>query len=252
MPLLDVFGVSKSFGGVQALQQVSIQVEGGQIFGLIGPNGAGKTTLFNVISGIYRPDAGRVRFQGANLVGLHPHQICRHGIARTFQIVQPFPGMTVLDNVAAGVLFGRRDGGRLSLEESRQAARRLLPFGKLDGKEDRPAATLTLSERKRLEMVRGLATGPRLLLLDEVLAGLTPAEAGEMIGLIRMLRQEFDLTVLIIEHNVRLVVELAQRVAVLNYGVVIADGRPDEVVADAEVIRAYLGKRWTGAARPNA
>ena len=252
VPLLEVFGVSKSFGGVQALQQVSIQVEGGQIFGLIGPNGAGKTTLFNVISGIYRPDVGRVRFQGANLVGLHPHQICQHGIARTFQIVQPFPGMTVLDNVAAGVMFGRRGGGRLSLEESRQAARRLLPFGKLDGKEDRPAATLTLSERKRLEMVRGLATGPRLLLLDEVLAGLTPAEAGEMIGVIRMIRQEFDLTILIIEHNVRLVVELAQRVAVLNYGVVIADGRPDEVIADAEVIRAYLGERWTGAARRNA
>ncbi len=252
MPILEVLDVSKSFGGVRALQRVTLRIEQGDIFGLIGPNGAGKTTLFNVISGIYRPDSGRVRFDGTDLVGLQPHQVCRGGIARTFQIVQPFAGISVLDNVAAGALFGRGDGSLRSLEDGRKAARRLLPFGKLEGKADRPAGTLTLSERKRLEMVRGLATGPRLLLLDEVLAGLTPVETEEMIGMIRAARQEFDLTILLIEHNVRLVMELAKRAAVLNYGVVIADGRPDEVVTNPEVIKAYLGERWTGAVGPNA
>ncbi|MBI3997429.1 MAG: ABC transporter ATP-binding protein, partial [Armatimonadetes bacterium] len=204
------------------------------------------------ISGIYAPDGGRVRFQGHDLVGLHPHLVCRRGIARTFQIVQPFAGMSVLDNVAAGLLFGRGGGRRPSLEEARQKARRLLPLGKLDEKAHMPAGALTLSERKRLEMVRGLATGPRVLLLDEVMAGLTPAEAEEMIGLIRITRQEFGLTILLIEHNIRLVMALAYRVAVLNYGVVIAQGRPEEVVSNPEVIRAYLGERWTGAARPDA
>ncbi len=252
MPILEVLDVSKSFGGVRALQQVTLRIEQGDIFGLIGPNGAGKTTLFNVISGIYRPDSGRVRFDGTDLVGLQPYQVCRGGIARTFQIVQPFAGMSVLDNVAAGVLFGRRDQGRRSLEESRKMARHLLPYGRLDGKEDRPAGTLTLSERKRLEMVRGLATGPRLLLLDEVLAGLTSVEADEMIRVIRMIRQEFDLTIVIIEHNVRLVVKLADRVAVLNYGVVIAEGRPEGVVTNTDVVKAYLGERWTGAVTPDA
>ena len=252
MPLLEVLGVTKSFGGVQALRRVTLGVEAGDIFGLIGPNGAGKTTLFNVISAIFAADEGRVRFAGADLTGLRPHQVCRSGIARTFQIVRPFAGMSVLDNVAAGVLFGRRDQRRRSLEESRKVARHLLPYGRLDGKEDRLAGTLTLSERKRLEMVRGLATGPRLLLLDEVLAGLTPVEADEMIRIIRMIRQEFDLTIVIIEHNVRLVVELAKRAAVLNYGVVIADGRPEEVVTNPEVIKAYLGERWTGAVGPDA
>ena len=252
MPILEVLDISKSFGGVRALQRVTLRVEEGTIFGLIGPNGAGKTTLFNVISGLYTPDEGRVRFDGTDLKGLPPHQVCRGGIARTFQIVQPFTGMSVLDNVAAGVLFGRHDGARRSLEEGRNVARRLLPFGKLDGKGHMPAGTLTLSERKRLEMVRGLATGPRLLLLDEVMAGLTPVEANEMIGIIRAVRQELDLTILLIEHNVRLVMELANRVAVLNYGVVIAEGRPGEVVTNAEVIKAYLGARWAGAARPDA
>lgn len=251
MPTLEVLDVSKSFGGVQALRGVTLRVEDGDIFGLIGPNGAGKTTLFNVISGIYRPDEGRVRFAGNDLVGLHPHQVCRGGIARTFQIVQPFAQMSVLDNVAAGALFGQ-GGARRSLDDARALASRLLPLGKLDGRGLRSAGTLTLSERKRLEMVRGLATGPRLLLLDEVMAGLTPAEATEMIGIIRTIRLEFDLTILLIEHNVRLVIELANRVAVLNYGTVIADGPPQEVVTNAEVIRAYLGERWAGGAGRNA
>ncbi len=245
MPLLEVIDVSKRFGGIQALQRVTLEVERGEIFGLIGPNGAGKTTLFNVLSGIYRPDEGRIRFDSIEVVGLQPHQLCKRGIARTFQIVQPFAGMSTLDNVAAGVLFGRHDGARPSLEEGRKVARRLLAFGKLEGKGDRPASTLTLSERKRLEMVRGLATSPQLLLLDEVMAGLNPAEAEDMVGLIKAFREEFDLAILLIEHNVRLVTKLANRVAVLNYGVVIATGRPEEVVTDPEVVKAYLGARRT-------
>ncbi len=252
MPLLEVIDLSKRFGGIQALARVTLEVKRGEIFGLIGPNGAGKTTLFNVISGIYRPDEGRIRFDGTELVGLQPHHVCKRGIARTFQIVQPFAGMSALDNVTAGVLFGRHEGARPSLEEGRKAARRLLAFGKLEEKEDRPASTLTLSERKRLEMVRGLATSPQLLLLDEVMAGLNPAEAEDMVGLIKAFREEFDLTILLIEHNVRLVTKLANRVAVLNYGVVIATGRPEEVVTDAEVVKAYLGKRRTGAAARDA
>lgn len=246
MPILEVLDVSKRFGGVQALQRITLQVEGGDIFGLIGPNGAGKTTLFNLISGQYRPDEGKVRFQGMDLVGLSSDQVCRHGIARTFQIVQPFAGMSVLDNVAAGVLFGAARGAHRSLDAAREVARGLLPLGKLEGREEAPAGTLTLSERKRLEMVRGLATAPQLLLLDEVMAGLTPAEAEEMVSLIRAIRQKFQLTILLIEHNVRLVTAVANRVAVLNYGVVIAQGRPEDVVTNAEVIRAYLGERWIG------
>lgn len=247
MPILEVLDVSKRFGGVQALQRITLQVERGDIFGLIGPNGAGKTTLFNVISGFYQPDDGKVRFQGVDLVGLLSHQVCRQGVARTFQIVQPFAGMSVLDNVAAGVLFGRDGGAHRTLDAARTVARGLLRFGKLESREDVSAGTLTLSERKRLEMVRGLATGPQLLLLDEVMAGLSPVEADEMVSLIRAIRQKFDLTILLIEHNVRLVTAVANRVAVLNYGVVIAQGRPGEVVTNAEVIKAYLGERWTDA-----
>jgi len=252
MPILEVVDVSKSFGGVQALKRINLLVEEGDIFGLIGPNGAGKTTLFNVISGRYRPDEGRVRFQGLDLVGLPSHQICRYGIARTFQIVQPFAGMSVLDNVAAGVLFGRGGDDYRSLAAARTRACELLPFGKLAGRQDVPAGALTLSERKRLEMVRGLATSPQLLLLDEVMAGLTPAESEEMIGLIRTIRHEFHLSILLIEHNVRLVTAVADRVAVLNYGVLIAEGRPEVVVTNSEVIKAYLGQHLIGATGTDA
>lgn len=245
MPLLDVEEVSKSFGGLRALQRVTLSVEPGRIAGLIGPNGAGKTTLFNVISGYDPPDSGRVRFDGAPLVGLPPHQVCRRGVARTFQLVQPFARMSVLDNVAAGALFGRAGGARRSLNEARERALRLLPLGRLDGKAGVPAGSLTLSERKRLEMLRALATGPRLLLLDEVMAGLTPAEAAEIVAVVKRMRAEFDLTILLIEHNVRLVTALADQVTVLNHGRVIATGPPGEVVATPEVVKAYLGERWT-------
>lgn len=241
MPLLEVIHVSKTFGGLRALDGVNLSVERGETFGLIGPNGAGKTTLFNVISGFLQADEGQVRFHGHDLVGLRPHQICRRGVARTFQLVQPFSDMTVLDNVAAACLFGRHRIA--SIQGAREHARHLLELVRLDAKASEPAGSLTLSERKRLEIVRALATGPDLLLLDEVMAGLTPAEGQEMGATIRHMQAEFHLTLLIIEHNVRLVTGLSHRMAVLNHGSMIAEGEPAEVVRHPEVIKAYLGER---------
>jgi len=244
MALLEVTHISKTFNGLRVLDGVDLYVEPAETFGLIGPNGAGKTTLFNVISGFLKPDEGQVRFHGQNLVGLPPHQICHRGVARTFQLVQPFSEMTVLDNVAAGCLFGRQRIA--SIQSARGRARELLELVKLDARAFDPAGSLTLSGRKRLEIVRALATGPELLLLDEVLAGLTPAESQEMSATIRQMQAEFRLTVLIIEHNVRLVTGLSHRMAVLNHGSLIALGEPAEVVQNPEVIKAYLGERRRG------
>jgi branched-chain amino acid transport system ATP-binding protein len=244
VPLLEVQHVAKRFGGVRALDDVSLDAEAGQVVGLIGPNGAGKTTLFNVIAGVIRPDAGRVVFGGRDLTGLPPHAVCHAGIARTFQVVQPFARLTVLENVAAGWLFGRRGAGRRVDRAAAEAgARGLLDYGKLTAKAARPAGTLTLSERKRLEMVRALATGPDLLLLDEVLAGLNPLETEEMAAIVRGLARELGLAILLIEHNVRAVMALSQRVVVLSSGTVIAHGKPAAVVRDPAVVAAYLGER---------
>ncbi len=241
MALLEVEGVSKRFGGVQALTRVNLEVEAGRLVGLIGPNGAGKTTLFNVISGILRPDQGRVFFCGEDLTGRSPHETCLRGIARTFQIVQPFARLTVIENVAAALLFGRKGSG-LGRQAAERQADGFLEYGKLGDKARRPAGSLTLSERKRLEMVRALATGPELLLLDEVLAGLTPQETEEMGETIRKIQREFHLAILLIEHNMRAVMSLSESVVVLNYGTVIAGGPPDAVARDPAVIKAYLGE----------
>jgi len=241
MPLLEVVRLSKTFNSLRVLEGVSLSVERGETFGLIGPNGAGKTTMFNVISGFLRPDEGQVRFHGDDLVGLPPHQICRKGVARTFQLVQPFSDMTVLDNVAAACLFGKQRFA--SIQNARRRARHLLELIKLEARVVEPAGSLTLSERKRLEIARALATGGELLLLDEVMAGLTPAESQEMGAIIRQMQAELGLTVLIIEHNVRLVTGLSHRMAVLNHGCIIAQGAPAEVVRVPNVIKAYLGER---------
>ncbi len=241
MALLEVEGVSKRFGGVQALTGVTLEVERGRLVGLIGPNGAGKTTLFNVISGIFRPDQGRIRFGEQDLTGRSPHETCHRGIARTFQIVQPFARLSVVENVAAAVLFGRK-GKRLRRQAAEREAEGLLRYGKLSEKARRPAATLTLSERKRLEMVRALATGPDLLLLDEVLAGLTPQETEEMGEIIRQVQRELGLAILLIEHNLRAVMSLSESLVVLNHGTVIANGPPEAVASNPEVIKAYLGE----------
>ncbi len=244
MALLEVEHLAKQFGGVRALDDVTLEVEAGQLVGLIGPNGAGKTTLFNVVSGVLRPDRGRVVFRGRDLTGLPPHAVCHAGIARTFQVVQPFARLTVLDNVAAAWLFGRRCvGARVPRAAAEAGARELLEYGKLAAKATRPAGTLTLSERKRLEMVRALATGPDLLLLDEVLAGLNPQETEEMAAIVRRLTRDLGLAVLLIEHNVRAVMALSERIIVLSYGKVIARGAPAVVAGDPGVIAAYLGQR---------
>jgi branched-chain amino acid transport system ATP-binding protein len=242
--LLEVEHLAKRFGGVRALDDVTLEVEAGQLVGLIGPNGAGKTTLFNVVSGVITPDSGRVRFRGEDITGLPPHKVCHAGVARTFQIVQPFARLTVLENVAAAWLFGRRGaGGRIRRTVAEAGARELLEYGRLVAKADRPAGTLTLSERKRLEMVRALATGPDLLLLDEVLAGLHPQETEEMTGVVRQLVRDLGLAVVLIEHNVRVVMALAERIVVLSSGTVIARGEPDRVARDPAVVTAYLGER---------
>jgi branched-chain amino acid transport system ATP-binding protein len=242
--LLEVEQLSKRFGGVQALRDVSLAVDAGTLVGLIGPNGAGKTTLFNLISGVLRPDRGRVVFRGREITGLPPHAVCHAGIARTFQVVQPFARLTVLENVAAGWLFGRRGAAtRIGRPLAEARARELLDHGKLGSKADWPAETLTLSERKRLEMVRALATGPDLLLLDEVLAGLNPQETEEMAAIVRRLARELGLAVVLIEHNVRAVLALSERIVVLSSGTVIADGAPAAVARDPAVVAAYLGER---------
>jgi branched-chain amino acid transport system ATP-binding protein len=244
MPLLELIDVTKNFGGVRALDRVSLQVEAGVIVGLIGPNGSGKTTLFNIISGFLRPDAGQIRFNGTNLAGLTPHQVCHRGIGRTFQLVQPFAALTVLDNVAAAVLFGRQQTPKPSLSQARHEALRLLELGKLAARADRLAGSLTLSERKRLEMLRALATAPQLLLLDEVMAGLTPSEAQEMMEVVRTLHRDMGLTILLIEHMVKLVTGLSSTLVVLNFGKLIAAGSPEAVLRREEVVEAYLGKRY--------
>jgi branched-chain amino acid transport system ATP-binding protein len=243
MSLLELVDITKNFGGVRALDRVSLQVEAGAIVGLIGPNGSGKTTLFNIISGFLRPDAGQIRFNGTDLVGRKPHEICHQGIGRTFQLVQPFAALTVLDNVAAAALFGRQQAPKPSLSRARREAWSLLELGKLAARAGRLAGSLTLSERKRLEMLRALATGPQLLLLDEVMAGLTPSEAQEMMEVVRTLHRELGLTILLIEHMVKLVTGLSSAMVVLNFGKLIATGRPEEVLRRAEVVEAYLGKR---------
>jgi branched-chain amino acid transport system ATP-binding protein len=233
--LLRVQGVSKSFRGLQAVDDASFEVEEREIFAIIGPNGAGKTTLFNMIAGELAPDEGAIWFAGERIEGLAPDRICRGGIARTFQLVRPFPGLSVEDNVVVGALLRRG-----SVEEARAHAAEVLRRLDLFDRRHQLAATLTLPDRKRLEVARSLATGPRLLLLDEVMAGLRPTETDRMIAMLRELR-DGGLTFVLIEHVMRAVLALADRVLVLHHGAVIAQGPPQEVMHAAAVVRSYLG-----------
>jgi len=238
--LLEGQRVSKSFGGVQALDRVDISVDRGEVVGLIGPNGAGKTTLFNVICGL-APTAGRVVFKGEDVTGLSADRICRRGIARTFQLTRPFAELSVRDNVAAAVLFGRNHGAVGRLGDARHAADRILSWVKLDRRKETLANDLLFSERRRLELARAVATGPELLLLDEAMAGLTVAEAEDMVEILEGLKRELALTLLVIEHVMKVVMRVCDRIVVLDYGRKLAEGTPAEVASHPAVIDAYLG-----------
>jgi branched-chain amino acid transport system ATP-binding protein len=234
--LLSVAAVSKRFRGLLAVDGVSFAVPEGAIFAIIGPNGAGKTTLFNIIAGAMAANGGTVTFAGEPIGGLPPDAVCRRGVARTFQIVRPFPALSVEDNVTVGALLHRREVGA-----ARAHAQDLLRRLDLFDKRHRLASTLTLPDRKRLEVARALATGPRLLLLDEVMAGLRPTETDRMVAILRALNRETGLTILLIEHVMRVVMALASRVLVLDHGVAIAEGAPESVVRDPAVVQSYLG-----------
>jgi branched-chain amino acid transport system ATP-binding protein len=237
MPLLEIRNISKSFGGLRALNNVTFELRAGEILGLIGPNGAGKTTLFNTISGFLRPDKGEIVLGNENISGLRPHEICFRGIARTFQLVKPFEDMNVLDNVMIGSfnrLSKRADAQHRSTE--------ILEFTGLEQHTHKLGRELTIAHRKRLELARALATEPEILMLDEVMTGLTPSESLAAQNLARRIRDR-GITILIIEHVMRAVMSLCDRIVVLHYGEVIAQGTPSQIGNNEDVIEAYLGRQ---------
>ena len=234
--LLSVEGISKGFRGLLAVANANFEVGERDIFAIIGPNGAGKTTLFNVISGALRPDGGAIAFCGQRIDGLAPDVVCRRGIGRTFQIVRPFPALTVLDNVTVGALLHHAN-----VEDAARRADEVLRRLALHGLRHQRADSLTLPDRKRLEVARALATEPKLLLLDEVMAGLRPTEVDRMVAILTELNRASGLTILLIEHVMRAVMALATRVLVLHHGATIAQGTPEEIVRDPEVVKSYLG-----------
>jgi branched-chain amino acid transport system ATP-binding protein len=234
--LLSVRSVSKRFRGLLAVDGVSFEVAPSEIFAVIGPNGAGKTTLFNIIAGAMPPDDGAIVFAGERIDGLPPDTVCRRGIGRTFQIVRPFPALSVEDNVLIGALLHRAD-----ITGARQYAHELMRRLDLFDKRAKRASALTLPDRKRLEVARALATDPKLLLLDEVMAGLRPTETDRMVAILAAINRETGLTILLIEHVMRAVMALASRVLVLHHGAAIAEGAPDAIVRVPEVVQSYLG-----------
>jgi branched-chain amino acid transport system ATP-binding protein len=244
MNLLETRGLSKHFGGVHAVAGLDLTLAEGEVVGLIGPNGAGKTTAFNLLSGFLAPDAGEIRFRGRSLLGLKPHTICRLGLARTFQIVRPFPRLSVLDNVMVGAL-----GRHPAAARARELARAVVERVGLGAKAAQPAAGLTLAERKRLELARALATEPALLLLDEVMAGLNPTEIATLVALIGDIHRG-GVSILLIEHNMRAVMTLSHRIVVLNFGEQVAEGPPDAIANHSRVIEAYLGEEYVHTAPP--
>jgi branched-chain amino acid transport system ATP-binding protein len=235
--VLEAAGITKRFGGLVAVSEASLEAQQGRITALIGPNGAGKTTLFAIIAGFLRPDGGSVRFDGRDITGLAPHRICGLGLVRTFQIVQPFGALNVRENIAVGAHLHERPRAR-ALDQAEQIARQV----GMESQLDKPAQGLTIAGRKRLELARALATRPKLLLLDEVMAGLIPTEVNEIVAVIRRIR-DAGVTILLIEHVMQAVMSLSDDIYVLNQGRIIAHGGPRDIAANAQVVEAYLGKR---------
>lgn len=252
MSLMEIKNLHKSFGGLSAVLNFNFNLEKNELVGLIGPNGAGKTTVFNLITGVYKPDQGIINFSGQSLVGLPPYDICKKGIARTFQNIRLFRDLTVLDNVRIAfhkdVPYGflsaifRSPGFFRGEMEIENKAREYLQIFKLDNKKDEIASNLPYGEQRRLEIARALATNPTMLILDEPAAGMNPQETQELMKLIHWIRKDFNLSILLIEHDMSLVMGVCERIYVLDYGQVIAQGKPEEIRNNKKVIEAYLGE----------
>ena len=236
MALLEAKNITKRFGGLVAVSDLSLSVEKGEILGMIGPNGAGKTTAFNMISGYYKPNEGQVFFNGENITGLRPDQVCKKGLTRTFQVVKPFPHLSVLDNVMVGAYIHTSDS-----DEARQKSREILDFLGMSRMTEMLAGGLPIAMRKRLEIAKALATEPQMLLLDEAMAGLRPKETDEVIELVRRVSQQ-GVALLLVEHVMKVIMSLADRIVVIHHGEKIAEGEPELVVRDKAVIDAYLGE----------
>jgi branched-chain amino acid transport system ATP-binding protein len=240
-PLLNVENLFKSFAGLMAVKGMSLTVEEGEILGLIGPNGSGKTTLFNLVTGFLKPDGGKIKFKGREITGMKPHRISQAGMARTFQLVKPFAEMTALQNVIAGRTYGSKPVR--SVKRAKSEAEDLLEFTGLTSKRSVAAGRLGLVDRKRLEIARALATQPEMLLLDESMSGLNPAETEDAIRMIKKIRDS-GITVMLVEHVMKVVMGISDRIVVMNVGEKIAEGKPQEIVGNGAVIAAYLGKRY--------
>lgn len=234
--ILELTKLTKRFGGLNAINNVSFRVDRGEIVGLIGPNGAGKTTLFSLMTGFYLPDAGDIKYNNESIVGLRPHKICQKGIVRTFQIVQPYQEMSVLENVLVGSLIHN-----CNVTQGKMEAAEILDWIGLADKKDIITHNLNLADRRRLELAKTLATKPQVLLLDEVMSGLNPKELGDMVEIIRNIAQK-EVTLIIVEHVMRAIISLATRIIVLHYGEKIADGTSTEILSNPQVVEAYLGK----------
>ena len=239
-PILKVDNIVKRFGGLYALKKVSLEVDRGTILGLIGPNGSGKTTLFNVITGTYAPDAGSIYFEGEDISGLRPHKIARKGIGRTYQVVRPFSSMTVQENVHVSAVFGCAENEKSG--ETRDVCYDALKMTHLESKADTPAESLTLGEKRRLEIARALALRSKLLLLDETMAGLTPTEVDLTLEMIRRIRGEVGLSIIVVEHVMRAIMTLSEKIVVLSEGEKLAEGSPKEIAENPMVLEAYLGE----------